>query len=368
MIWAMTNTFRSRLLEFYEKNEAKIDILFFVGGFVFDVVTLSEIDDPWALAQQFVYLLVIGCILLGDLVLESRPYEFPNWFQRMWQYRGIATHFFLGSLFSVYSLFFLKSSSIFSSFVFVFLLMAVMIGNELKTVRDRGLDVKMALYLICLFCFFSIVFPVVLGQVGWLPFFLSLITITALLFGAKKLLTGRVPAQWIQRRVLVPGAAVVVAVFLLYQVSWIPPVPLALIRSGVYHGVEKVNGEYRLAHERSWWKVWHTGDQDFLAAPGDKIYFFASVYSPARFADSVILHFWQKNARGTWESTDRIPMNITGGRQGGFRGTAVKQNYSPGEWCVTVESNDGREIGRRYFSVEAVPAPAEARVWQTDVF
>lgn len=359
---------RGRLLAFYEKNETRIDIAFFLGGFLFDIATLPAMDDIFGILQQVGYLVLVGAILFWELILEAHPRVLPRWFERIWNYRSAVVHFCLGSLFSIYSLFFLKSSSFFTSVVFVVFLMAVMVANEVKTVRDRGVDVKMALYMLCVFCFFSICFPVVLGSVGWLPFFLSLLASIAFLFAGRKFLKGKVPTLWIERRLMIPGAAVVVAMFLLYQFKLIPPVPLSVNKMGVYHNLEKVDGKFVLYHEKPWWKFWRSGDQDFYAAPGDRIYFFAQIFSPARFEDTVTLHWWQKDARGNWQSTDRVPMRVVGGRSQGFRGYAVKQNYQMGDWCVAVETTDGREIGRMYFTVSAAEQPLPGRVWLKDEY
>lgn len=356
---------RGRLLSFYEKHEHKIDLLFFLGGFLFDVTMLPEIDEGIGILQQVAYLLLVGGILFGELVLEARARELPGWFQRIWNYRSAAMHFFLGTLFNIYSLFFLKSASFFSSAVFVILLAAVIIANESKSVRKKGVDVKMGLYLLCVFCFFSILFPLALGHVGWLPFFLAMLATVGVLFAGRKFLAGRVPSLWIERRFMIPGAVVILAMFALYQLKLIPPVPLSVKKMGVYHNIEKRDGMYVLQHERPWWKFWRSGDQDFYAAPGDKIYFFAKIFSPARFDDTVTLHWWQKGPRG-WLSTDRIPMRVVGGRHQGFRGFSVKANYTPGDWCVGVETTDGREIGRMYFTVAPAEQPLPGRVWVSE--
>jgi hypothetical protein len=222
---------------------------------------------------------------------------------------------------------------------------------------------------ICVFCFFSMMVPILLGHVGRVPFFLSLFLTGLSLWGFYRALRGRVGTVILRRRLLAPGAIVAVAFTVFYLVGWIPPVPLSALKMGIYHRAEKVGDTYKLYHERPWWKVWRTGDQDFRAEPGDKIVFFVSVFSPARFEDSVYLRWAEYNPRRGWMGTDRIPMAVRGGRRGGYRGTATKANFTPGEWRVSVETSDEREIGRMYFRVEAAsPEPGVERVFQVDEY
>ena len=143
----------------------------------------------------------------------------------------------------------------------------------------------------------------------------------------------------------------------------IPPVPLSIPYIGVYHNVERTEAGYRLAHERPGWRFWHNGDQHFRAQPGDRVFVFFRVFSPARFSDQVLLRwYWKDGARG-WTLQDTIPIRIVGGREEGFRGYGVKAKYQPGAWKVQVETTDGREIGRIYFSIEeAPPGPRSFRV------
>ena len=104
------------------------------------------------------------------------------------------------------------------------------------------------------------------------------------------------------------------------------------------------------------WKFWQAGDQSFAAQPGDTMTVFAAVFSPARFDDTVYIRWQRHDARTGWQESDRIPINITGGREGGFRGFTTKQNYTPGDWRVTLETRDGREISRLYITVTPVAA------------
>ena len=44
----------NRLKLYYEKNERKVAVWSFVGGFLFDVVTLDRIDSWFTIGQQVV--------------------------------------------------------------------------------------------------------------------------------------------------------------------------------------------------------------------------------------------------------------------------------------------------------------------------
>lgn len=360
---------KDRALEYYEQNETKVDIAFFLAGFLFDIFTLSDIDDPFSIAQQLVYLWVVGSILYFDFLSSQGAIKIFPRIEKVWNYRQLIFHFLLGSLLSVYSLFFLKSASVFSSIIFVALMMALMVANELKNVQRSEVNIKVGLYIICVFSFFSMLIPVLLGFVGILPFLLSIAATGFFIYGVFRLLSKKIPdGNLLLRRLVAPGGGVLVLFVLFYLVGWIPPVPLSVQNMGIYHSIEKAGSSYILTHEKPWWKFWQTGDQDFKAQPGDKIHFFAQIYSPARFSDSVILHWYYKDLRQGWLSTDRIPMPISGGRENGYRGYATKQNYSDGEYRISVETTDGREIGRIYLNVTKVPESDPGRIFQKKIF
>ena len=164
---------------------------------------------------------------------------------------------------------------------------------------------------------------------------------------------------------LLPLGAVLLAFLAAYLLRVIPPAPLSIPFIGVYHDVERTEQGYVLTHERPWWRFWQNGDQDFRAQPGDRVFVFFRVFSPARFADRVRMRwFWEPGGRG-WLLQDSIPIDIVGGREEGFRGYGYKANYQPGRWKVQVESEDGREIGRVYFTLESVSAAP--RILHTEV-
>ena len=67
---------------------------------------------------------------------------------------------------------------------------------------------------------------------------------------------------------------------------------------GVYHAVERTQSGYRLSHERNQWAFWRNGDQHFRAQPGDRVYVFFRVFSPARFDDEVSMRWFRREPRG----------------------------------------------------------------------
>ncbi|WII73723.1 DUF2914 domain-containing protein [Bdellovibrio sp. 22V] len=359
---------KNRLLSYYEENELKVDIAFFLGGFFFDILTLSAVDDWLGVAQQIAYLAILGAIIFFDFLDKHQAWQVSPRLEKFWNYRQLVVHFLLGSLLSVYSLFFLKSASLFSSVVFVALLMALMVANELKSVQKSEFNIKLGLYIVCVFCFFSVTVPVLLGFVGLVPFLISLGLTGLGVFGAYQLLQKKIKdPQKLQRGLLFPGGGVLALFFLLYIVGLIPPVPLSIQTMGIYHDIEKLEGRYIVSHETPRWQFWHRGDQNFKAEPQDKIYFFAQIFSPARFSDSVVLHWYYKDPIAGWTTTDKIPMSIAGGRKEGYRGFASKQNYSEGKWRISVETTDGREIGRIYFNVTKLAENSE-RIFYKEFF
>jgi hypothetical protein len=234
----------------------------------------------------------------------------------------------------------------------VALILGILVANELPWVQKAGVGLKVALHALCLFSFFSMMWPVALGFVGWTPFALSVLSTGTVIAWVVRRMAKRIPdPALLRRKWVLPSVATLALSVLFYSVGWIPPVPLCVERMGIYHLVEKKGARYVLHHERPRWAFWRRGDQDFVARPGEAVYFFAQVYSPARFSDRVTLHWLYRHPRSGWTTSDRIPMDIVGGRREGFRGFSFKKNHQEGRWRVQVETTDGREIGRIGFRI-----------------
>ena len=358
-----------RLKLYYEKHEHAIDILAFVGGFVFDIALLDRIDAWSTIVQQAAYLVLIAVILLQMFFAEGKPppelegmFVFKRWY---YTYRMAFVHFLLGTLLNLYTLFFIKSSSLFVSFAFMIGLVLLLMANESKRLKTIGLSFKFALFSLCLLSFCASIVPVFVGSIGMFVFMLSMLAGCIPLAVIYRRIRIHAPERVAQarRQILVPFGVVLVGFLLLYLFRLIPPVPLSIPFIGVYHNVEHSQETFRLSHERPYWKIWHHGDQDFAAQPGDKIYVYFRIFSPARFSDQVLMRWYWKDQQGKWKLQDSIPIKIVGGREEGFRGYGLKSNYQPGDWKLQVETTDEREIGRVYFEVATVPsAPRDFEV------
>jgi len=312
--------------------------LFFILGFVFDIATLDRIDTLSTLIPVTFYL----ALSLGLIIRDTLKGEGP--------YTQDIIHFALGALLSSYTLFFFKSASFLSSLAFLVFMVAILLFNETKWARSFQGALEVALLTLVVHCTFILFYPLVVGSVSMWIFWYAVLTGVALLSLVIFFLKKKLPIDQLKRTWIIPVGAMSIFLILLNIFKLIPPVPLAVQELGIYHNVEKDYPRYFLSLERPAWKFWQSGDQHFRARPEDKVFVFARIFAPGGVEQQIIIH-WQVYQDG-WQTSDRIPLLIQGGREEGHRGYAYKQNYTPGLWRVSVETVDGREISRLDFEIE----------------
>ncbi|MBU2573056.1 MAG: DUF2914 domain-containing protein [Elusimicrobia bacterium] len=204
-----------------------------------------------------------------------------------------------------------------------------------------------------------------MGRIGALPFLGSIAGASLCAAGLAYWLYRRLPGQWlsVRRHAVYPFAAVAVLFSVLYFAKVIPPVPLSLSEIGVYHEVTRQGDSFALSSMRPRLKFWQRGDQTFLARPGDTVFCWVVVFSPTNFAERLAVRWRQRTPEG-WGEPDAIPLDIAGGRDGGWRGFTYKKNYAPGRWRVEIVTSDGRELGRIYLTVipDNSTAPRKPRI------
>jgi len=335
---------------------------------MFDTVAVGRIDSWHMVAQQAVYLAIVTAVLTQIFFVPDEPAldGLAPARRIYYRHRTAILGFFLGTLLNLYTLFFFKSSSLLVSFSFMLVMVALLLANEFGPFQRLGLAFRFALLSLCGLSFCATVVPMLFRQVGTAVFLASMAV------GCLPMLT---LAAWIRKRaperspgvrnqMLVPFGLMLIVFLGAYLLRVIPPVPLSIPFIGVYHSVERTQDGYQVGHERPAWAFWRNGDQRFRAQPGDRVYVFFRIFSPASFADEVSMRWFHRQAHG-WALQDTIPIKIVGGRAEGFRGYGFKSKYEPGAWKVQIETTDEREIGRVYFDVE--PVPASPRSFTVDV-
>lgn len=359
---------RWQRVQAYRERHAGAEIaLFFVAGFLFDVITLDRIDNWKNLLQQGGYLAVLGGLLLFEqryrLVGDSPP-RFLGFLTR---FHEDAAHFLLGSLLSSFALFFFKSASGFSAFLFLLVIFALLLANELPRFRSRGPVIRYGLYSLALTSYFAYLLPVVFGRVGWY-LFVAAAALSSLPFILlfKKAVRWSSDRQLALRQVAAPALGVQLALVGLYFAGAIPPVPLSIEKIGIYHEVKAVTPKdelgkplprvYELMHQRAAWRFWHRGDQHFVARKGDTVYAFVRIFVPMTVkGGNVPISFqwyYDDPVKGWVKRSSYTFKGIVGGRAEGYRTFATLSDPQPGDWRVEVLSPDGREIGSIGFTVE----------------
>lgn len=349
----MTSKMLSPFHAFYKKYERWVPIIFFLLGFLFDVAMLRRIDEVKVIIQQAVYLIVASVLIGVDLVEESKEVLPPRFLGKIWKYREALLHFLLGTLLNSYAIFYFKSASAFTSFAFIAILVLLLTLNEFKRFGKSQTRVHVAFLGLCLVSYFVALAPILMGFIGTLPFLVAVsasLLVSYLYFNLMRMKLGG-ESQLLRTHVLYPFALIQGVFVILYFLHAIPPVPLSVKYMGIYHHVEKVNGEYQLSYNRPSLKFWQHGDQTFLARPGDVIYCYAQIFSPTRFEDRLQVRWLYKEEKRGWVSADAIPLPVTGGREEGYRAVTKKENFQAGLWRIQIETMDNLEIGRINFEV-----------------
>ena len=351
-----------RIRAWYGRFERPISSLSLIGGFVFDAVTLTRVDHFWENFWVLVHLLVVAvCIVLinreenegvDSIAAAADPAKLHFWLVNILQ-------FFFGGLLSTFIVFYIRGSVIAVAWPFFAILIAAFITNESFKRHYARIDFQISFFFLSLFLFAIFIMPVLVHSIGPAIFLMSggLAIITLLLFiGILK---------WATREGFKRGRAAlyssVIAIYIvvnaLYFLHAIPPLPLSLQDSGIYHSVlRQTDGTYavtaedttlrdRLLQYISVYPTYHT-------QAGVPAYAYSAVFSPGSFNISVI-HDWQKydDVSEKWISMQKITLPVIGGRSNGYRTYSRDADLTAGKWRVNVTTESGQLIGRMVFNV-----------------
>lgn len=317
----------------------------FVGGFLFDLLTLSREVTSLNLTVIGLY----GFSVAAGLWLKSGVIRLPLKVRR---FVHLAIHFSLGSFFSALVVLYFRSAGHIGTFLVVMLLFLAMLWNEFAHRDNSQAELLWAIFSASLVMYFNFLFPHLFASISpWWFYgstFLALAALLALRSAARQ--------PWTTLRLAGIGAALIVA---LYQLGWIPPVPLVIESRLVGAEFSRENGDYTaMVHQPTLLDRLRLGPPVVERHVGEAVYVLTAVSAPPG-AETSLEHRWSRRVDGQWVQTDAIPIRIRGGRKEGWRFYSFKRNLSPGDWKVETALVDGAILGHQRFHLRDVPLEEE---------
>lgn len=325
-------------LPWYKRLTRFFPVIAFLGGFVWDSVTLGAIvqsSDLWLLFGYW-------AVAFGVLVILGRnPVE--KWRSKL----TFVVQFCFGSLFSALVVFYFKSSGSIYALLFVVVLAGILISNEFLKDRYSRLGVAWTMFCLSGTMYLNFLIPHIVHGLGSIWFLISCIL-------------GFVPLFALWKWSVQPGKLSLIAplaVSLALVGSWfmdlIPPVPMVMKQNLVCKAFEKIEGDYTCLQPAPGILV-ELGllSPTIYHAPGEKLFLLSSVFGPTQVeADLEHRWQWQEPVSGAWQDRGRVPFSMRGGRESGWRLYSNKQILEPGFWRVSTALKDGAEIGTIEFQI-----------------
>jgi len=347
------------LARFYRRYEKHIPLMVFAIGFIWDTLTMVRVDNVIDHVILIVYLTALA-VMICCTIRRQCGYSRPALIRKLEPYFLWAMQFAQGGLFSSFVIFYFMSVSWTRTLAFFAILPVLLVGNEFLHHRLENPRLLAVLYTFSLFSFLAFFLPTVLARVDHAVFLyagaLSLLassTVFVLGYFSRR--------RWLNKElapVLIGIGATILTVNLLYFADLIPPVPLALKTGAIFHHVAKTPSGYEVSYVKPpFYRFWNQSDNPFYFSTGESAFCYTSIFAPAKIHVPV-RHVWSlwKPSVG-WSVTDVIPFEISGGREGGYRGYTRKRTIQPGEWRVEVQTYHNRTLGRIDFKVVSSPDP-----------
>lgn len=367
------------LKKIYNRYDRHISSTALVGGFVFDIFTLTRVDQFLENFWIAAHLLVagMGIIALNLYEVRKNSSSVPRLSDELLPEKNekpnapkldptyvvliIAIQAAFGGLMSTFLVFYFRSATLTAAWPFLLILIVAFVCNELLKHRYSRLSFQISYLFLSIFSFFIYFLPVMLHQISDKIFILSgiLSLIAIALFLAILFFVTR--EKFYRSKYLVTaGIGGIYIVFnILYFTDIIPPIPLSLKDAGAYHSLTRnADGNYVVQYENEGWKSYFTQYDAFHYVAGDTVYAYSSVFSPTDININIV-HQWQfyDATAKVWVNADRVVLPVVGGRDGGFRTYSLKSDLTPGLWRVNIETEQRQLIGRIGFDI--IPVSSE---------
>lgn len=347
--------------------KAVFPVLFFIGGFAWDAVTIGQRVMRSDIAIFSAYVLVAGWILHQISTPASAwarliawcgawPWlskKMAEWPVQDWPYWVL--QFLFGSLLSALFILYFKSSSNSLAWLLTLLLGVLLVANEFLESEYRRLTLCWSMFGLCTMLLFNFALPYLLGSVHPVWFYTST-------------LLGALASVFLYRHApkhsgsIWPVGVLALLLMVAYRADMIPPVPLVKQAVVVGYAIEKTPTGYWITLQKSpWWQVWRVDSDALRVNDQTALVCFSAVFAPQGLRTRLI-HRWQKLERDHWVDYGSPGFALAGGRDGGYRGYTTKSHLSAGQWRVRIQTEAGQTIAIHHFSVQLAANTADNRV------
>lgn len=351
--------FLNKFSDFYKKFEKWISPVGLIYGFIFTSLTLTRVDMWLENFWIILHLLIAGFGILAMTMFENRA-EKDNSLKedknKFHFYLTLLIQFAFGGLFSTFFIFYMRSSSLTDSWLFLVIILMLVIGNELWKKHYQKLTFQISILFISVYLFLVFLLPVIFHRLGSDLFIYAGLSSLIITFFFTLLLRKFSQEKFQKSHNLLKISLIGIFVLMnvLYFTDIIPPIPLSLKEAGIYHNIIRDNeGNYLVKAEPSVWQDYFNRYPVFHIRIGEKAYAFSAVFSPIKFNTNII-HQWQyyDEIKKDWVDYTRVVLPITGGREDGFRTYSASSLLKTGLWRVRVMTASGQTLGNVNFKVE----------------
>ena len=343
------------------RNQKYAPILFFIGGFIFDTLTLGRIDRIYDTVVLCSHMTLLSITLYLYNTVNDDKWE-GTFFSRHSEYLPLAIQFFFGALSSAFVIYFFRSVSMSKTMVFFILLVLLLFANEFLKKKISNKYLQFSVYFFISFTFFAFMIPTLIRKMNTFIFIISGLvslwsTLVLIRFIYKSSPGTR--AEISLKKLISIILSIYITINVFYYFNLIPPVPLALDTGLVAHDVRKKNKEYIVTYEKDQWYVfWRKHSINFHRQADQRVYVFTSVFAPTDLKKSIFHRWkWYNPETGIWEVTDDLGFEVAGGRDRGFRGYTYKNNLKEGQWKVDVITEEELVLGVVDFVIKNTSEP-----------
>lgn len=353
----------NKFSDFYKKFEKWISPIGLIYGFIFTSLTLTRVDMWLENFWIVLHLLIAGFGIIALTFFENRALKNNSAEEekdKFHFYLTLIIQFAFGGLFSTFFVFYMRSSSLSDSWLFLILLLILLIGNEIWKKFYQRLTFQISVLFISLYLFLVFFLPVIFHRLGFDLFILagisSLLIAFLFTFVLRKFSKEKFEISHNYLKISIVGIFILMNI--LYFTNIIPPIPLAIKNVGVYHKIERnSDGNYSALAEAKTPSDYFVRYPVFNNKAGEPVYVFSAIFSPVNFITEII-HQWQyyDEVKKEWVDSSQIRLPISGGREQGYRTYSKRSVLPDGLWRVKVMTSTGQVLGKVNFEIKNSPS------------